>query len=381
MIAQFVAIGRKETRTTPLEDALYARHGRLHYFIREILKRGRVPATHASKVADTMVAAELGGKSSEGICRLPEISQKLSTKLIDPLAEVETVLHDQAIAVLDANNGLGPIAAGSAMELSIQNAKQKGLGAVAVRHGNDFGVAGYYARMAIPEQMIGIVLANAPPTMLPPNGHEPMVGANPIAIAIPTTENAPPFILDMATTHLSRHRLMQFAEVERELPPGMAIDQGGEQTRDVEVAAAIEKWTALGAPGSAHKGFGLALAIDILCGVLSGGGFGRELASQATHQTPAGIGQFFLSLRVRSFTPWIKFRNRMQEFVNGFVKAGDLSDRSIYYPGEMGYAIEQDRRSHGIPISKPVGDELASLARSLDIQDAWEHVLEGRKNQ
>ena len=362
-----------------MADLLYVRHGRLHYYIRELLKRCRVPATDASKVADTMVFADLSGRTSEGVSRLPDLVSALSGGLILPTAAIEIVQQDQAVSVMDGGNALGAVIGVRAMELAIETAKRLGLGAVGVRHSNDLGIAGYYARMALEEQMIGVVLSNSPPTTVPPEGHAAFVGANPLAIAIPSAETDAPFVVDMATSGVSRHRLTMLADSGESLDPGLAMDPHGETTTDPVRALDGGRYLPLGAPSLAHKGFALALAIDILCGILPGGSFGRELRQTKSHQEPADLGHFFLAMRLRSFTPWIRFRNRMQEFVKGFRKPGDASDRPIYYPGESAHAIEQMRRAEGIPLDAATAIRLRSLASGLDLPDAWEHLEQGKK--
>ena len=168
-----------------MPKTLFVRHGRLHYFVREVLKRMRLPAPHASKVGDALVAADLAGVEGEGARRLPFFASRIGAGLINPSADIRVAFQERATAVIDGGNGMGHVVAARAMELAIEKAKELGVAAVAARNSNDFGMAGYYARLALAEQMIGIVMSNGAPAMVPTYGTRAELGSNPLAIAIP----------------------------------------------------------------------------------------------------------------------------------------------------------------------------------------------------
>lgn len=363
-------------------ERLFLRHGRLHFFVREALKRLRLPGPHASRIGDALVAADLAGVEGEGVRRLPFFASRISAGLIQSRAEIRLVEENQATALIDGDNGMGHVVASRGMELAVELAKRHGVGAVAARNSNDFGMAGFYARMALHEQMIGLACSNATPAMLPTYGTRPMLGANPLAIAIPAAESAAPFVLDMATTGTSRAQLEDALRRGEAIPKGLALDAAGKPTEDPKVALEALRLLPLGiSPETgSHKGYGLAIAIDVLCGVLSGGSFGPELGGEeAKKPSVAGIGHFFLAMRVRAFTPWIRFRNRIKEMLAQLTRTPAEGAPRVYYPGEDEYALEQERRAAGIPVDPDVAAELSGLARRLDIYDAWEHLVEGKK--
>ena len=363
-------------------ETIFVRHGRLHYFVREVLKRLRVPGAHASKAADVFVAADLAGIEGEGVGRLPFVARRITAKLIKPDANIKVAGVEEAVATIDGDNGLGHAIGVQAMELAVKTAKRYGVSAVAVRRSNDFGAAGYYARLALEEQLIGVAMSNAMPAMLPTYGAETALGTNPLAIAIPTEEGTPPFVLDMATTATSRPTLEEAIRLKETISPDVALDASGKPTTDPKTALEAMRLLPLGSnpESGSHKGYGLALAVDILSGVLSGGSFGKELAgAEGTHPSVAGIGHFFMAFRIRSFGPWVRFRNRIKEMMDSLVKTPASGAPRVYYPGEAEFAIEQDRRANGIPLEPRVADELEGLARERDIYDAWEHLVEGKK--
>ncbi len=230
--------------------------------------------------------------------------------------------------------------------------------------------------------MIGIVVSNAVPTMVPTYGTEPLLGSNPIAIAVPSAEDDAPFVLDMSTTATSRAELEDALRRKAKLPVGLALDSSGEPTKSPKTALEAMRLLPLGskAETGSYKGYGLGLAVDVLAGVLSGGSFGRELAgAEGKRQDVAGIGHFFLVIRLRAFSPWVKFRNRLKEMLHHLTTAPAKGAPRIYYPGEAEFAIEQERRATGIPLDKDVASELEGLSRRLDMRVAWDHLVEGKK--
>ncbi|MFQ5790650.1 MAG: Ldh family oxidoreductase [Acidobacteriota bacterium] len=365
-------------------EPIFIRHGRLHYFVREIFKRLRVPRTDASHVADVLVAADLAGVEGEGVARVPFFADRLSSELINPTPniKIEELHRASSVATVDGDNGLGPVVAAKAMELALRKAKRAGVGAVAARRSNDFGMAGYYARMAFPERMIGVALSNAPPMVVPVYGTRAMYGVNPIAVAIPAAEGQSPFVLDMTTSATSKVRLEEACRNKETIPRGWALDASGQPTTDAETALKALRLLPLGSrpETGAHKGYGLGLAVDILCGVLSGGSFGLELSgAEGFKPAVAKIGHFFLAICADAFGPWVDFRNRINSMLRKIAASAAPGGPHVYYPGEPEYEIEQDRRANGIPLPPHVSTRLEGLARSLDIRDAWEHLLEGRK--
>jgi len=365
-----------------MAETLYVRHGRLHYFVRETLKRLRLPATDASRIGDALVAADLAGVEGEGVRRLPWFASRISTGLINRKPDVRVIHEDEATATVDGDNGMGHVVAVRSMELALSLAETFGVSAVTANNSNDFGMAGYYARLALEEQMIGIVVSNAAPAMLPPYGKKPMLGANPLAIAIPGEEDAAPFVLDMATTGTSRPRLEDALRQGETIASGLALDRAGEPTEDPREALEAMRLLPLGGrpETGSHKGYGMALAIDILSGALSGGAFGRHLAeADGTHQAAAGIGHFFIVLRLRAFGPWVRFRNAVKDMMRELTGVEAVGAPRVYYPGEEEFAIDRERRASGIPIDGETASALEGLAHELDIHDAWEHLVEGRK--
>jgi LDH2 family malate/lactate/ureidoglycolate dehydrogenase len=283
---------------------------------------------------------------------------------------------------MDGDNGLGPVVAEAAMELAVDKAKRQGVAAVAVRRSNDFGMAGFYARMALTQQMIGIASSNTSPRVVPPGGSRSMLGNNPLAIAIPAAEGTSPFVLDMSTSVVSRGKLEEAISRRESIPKDWALDSSGQPTTDPEKALQALRFLPLGGrpETGSHKGYGLALAIDILSGVLSGGAFGLDLSGAEGYKpAEAKLGHFFAAIKIRAFGPYVQFRNRIDQMLKRLTLKRDSSAARIYYPGEPEFEMEQHRRAEGIPLTPVVAAQLAGISNGLDLKEAWEHVLEGRK--
>jgi LDH2 family malate/lactate/ureidoglycolate dehydrogenase len=363
-----------------MAEPIRAHPGKLHYYVREVFKRLRVPPRDASRTADVLVAADLAGIETEGVARLLFYVNRLSSRLVNRTPRVRVVSEVHSAATLDGDNGLGPVLATSAMELAIRKAERSGVGVVAVRNSNHFGMAGYYARLALSKDMIGLALSNGYPAVVPPGHRRPLVGSNPLAIAAPAL-SGPPFVLDMCTSAASLDKLEEARRLGREIPEGWGLDAAGKPTTDPAVALKALRLVPLGgtAQGGGHKGFGLALAVDVLCGVLSGGAFGQEL-SGAWGERPAAakIGHLLAAVRIRAFGPLGRFKKRLDEML---VKLTRFSEPRLFYPGEPEHEAERERRANGILLPADVALELERLARSLGLEEAWEQLLSGRGSE
>ncbi len=166
------------------------------------------------------------------------------------------------------------------------------------------------------------------------------------------------------------------------IPDGSARDRSGQPTTDAGVVLEALRLLPLGARFStgAHKGYGLGLAIDILCGVLSGGSFGLELSgAEGSHPEVANISHFFAAARVSAFGPYVNFRNRIDELLKKLTASPTSEPPRVYYPGEPEYEIERERRAIGIPLPPHVANELEGMALSFGLREAWKHLLADRK--
>jgi len=264
-----------------------------------------------------------------------------------------------AMRIVHGDDGLGPVIASKGMQEAIYLAKDTGVAFVGCKNSNHFGAAAPYVLMACREKMIGIAGTNALPTMAPWGGLEKLVGNNPLAIGVPH-EGDTPFVLDMAMSVSSRGRMRQMAEKKDKMPEGWAVDSEGKATTDP-----LEGLKGFVLPIGSYKGYGLAVAIDILSGVLIGAEFSTGIKSLIQQmEEPQQIGHFFIAIDPARFMPWKAFSNRMKQLYELLRNARRIdSKRPIFIPGEPEAQMERVRRMNGIPFEPKVFETLKGLTQ------------------
>jgi len=201
-------------------------------YVVHFMERFAVPRDEAQIVADVLVEADRRGVTSHGVVRLSSYyGDRLRQKLIEPVAQISVVHETETCALLDGGNGLGQVVAHHAMALCVRKARSANIAAVAVRNSNHFGIAGYYAMMALQHGMIGVSLTNSQPLVAPTFGRSAMLGTNPIAVAVPASRKMP-FVLDMATSTVPIGRIRVYEKTGQSIPFGWAVDSSGAPTCD-----------------------------------------------------------------------------------------------------------------------------------------------------
>ena len=327
-----------------------------------LLRQVGVPSDQAAVTADVCVQADLRGVESHGVLRLPAYIHQVTHGLMAADTRVEVVHDHGAMALLDGRGGFGQVAASQAMGMAIRKAKDYGVGAVGVRNAGHFGMAAYYAMMALGHDCIGIVVSNAAPSMAPWGGMDAILGSNPLCVAIPTQTDTP-IVLDMATSLVARGKIRLAAEKGEKIPPTWALDAAGQPTDD---AAAALKGTLL--PVGGPKGYGLALVNDVLAGVLTGAPFGSGIPSVHDLTRPSAVGFYLQAIDIASYLPTATFYERIQKLiaeVKGCRRAPGVS--CIYLPGEPELERAKDRLANGIPVPAALLDNLRELAAQLGV--------------
>lgn len=349
---------------------------RLEDFVIEVFMTLGLTADNARESAEVLLKADLTGVDSHGVPRLPNYVARLKSGAVIPNPDVRVVHELASTALVDGGNGLGMIAGRRGMETAIRKAQATGAGFVSVRNSSHYGIAGFYARMALPYNMIGISMTNVgagggtPPTF----GRTGLFGTNPIAVAAPT-RNSPPFVMDFATTVVAFGKLQIAMRRNHEVPLGWVMDKSGNLTTDPNVRADGGYLLPLGGlrDTSGHKGYGLMLLVDILCGALSGAAFGATFSKLATEGTRAAgsapnTGHFFGALRIDGFRPMEEFLDAMDEMYEVIHKSEKLPGHDrIYVHGEIDWETEQHRRVHGIPLDIPTYQGLEDVSKEVGV--------------
>ena len=342
----------------------------LKAFVVTALTKAGVTLEDAAIVADVLVAADLRGVESHGVARLDAYYvSRIRAGQIAAKPNVQTVRETPTSLLVDAGNGLGHPTAKRTMERLLDKAAQSGAAFGAVRNSNHFGIAGYYAMLALDRDTIGIASTNSTRFGAPTFGKEVLLGTNPLAFAIPA-KNEPAFVLDFATTTVPKGKLEVYSRKGKQLNPGWAIDANGQETLDPNVAlkGALLPLGGYGVDNGGHKGYGLGLLVDILCGVLSGGAFGTDLPSPSDGPMPGRISHFFAAFKIDGFRDPEQFKADMDTELRGFKDSAKSPGHDrIYVAGEIEHEKTLYNREHGVPVHVKVWDGLQKLAADLNI--------------
>jgi LDH2 family malate/lactate/ureidoglycolate dehydrogenase len=336
----------------------------LRGFATRCLQAVGVSTLDAETVADNLVDAHLRGVDSHGVTRLIKIYvERLEAGIVKARSNLRVVEDSAALALIDADNGLGAVAGTFAMKLCLEKARSAGAAWVGVRNSNHFGACAYYTNQMAAQGMVGIALTNAPPTMAPWGGIEPYFGTNPIGFSVPTRSGMP-ISVDMATSVAARGYILLAAAKGESIPPGWAQDRRGRPTTDAQEAL---EGTVL--PMAGHKGYALALMIDVLSGVLTGAGFGRLLGQlYGEFEQPQNIGHLLGAIEIARFMPLEQFYDRIETLMEE-VKAVPLAEgvARIFIPGEIEAGKTEQRQREGIPVAEPIRQQLAELGQRLGV--------------
>ena len=341
----------------------------LKAFIVSVFDRWGTPPTIADLTADLMVRTDLRGVDSHGVGMLPTYLKWHRQGWIVPAAEPKIVRDEGTTAVVDGQQAFGHYTSTLAMELAIAKARAHGVGFVTCRNSNHYGAAANYSMMALAHDMIGLSMTNSGPAVVPTYGRQAMLGTNPISVAAPA-EHHFPFVLDMATSTVAIGKLSIARRWGKAIPAGWALDDEGQPTTDPNVAYETRLLTPLGATRDlgGHKGYGLAVMVDILSGVLAGAGFGDVRRRRDPEPTRADIGHFFGAIDIARFRDLAIFKSDMDDLLHALKDSpkADGQDR-IYVAGEPEWECEQRRRREGIPLSPGLATQLQEVAAEVAI--------------
>ncbi len=337
------------------------------------------PEEDARITADVLVASDLRGIESHGVARVRRYVDGIRSGMMVVRPEVRVIRETPATALIDAGGGLGQPVAYRAMQKAIEKAEKVGAGFVTVCNSNHYGIAGYYAMMALEHDCIGMSMTNADVLVVPTFGRDAMLGTNPIAVAAPAGRERP-FVLDMATSTVPRGKLEIYERLGKPLPSGWATDEHGAVTDDAHRVLENFKRRAgggllpLGGEGelqSGYKGYGLALWVDVFSGVLSSAAFATLVYPRTRDgkPLPSNLGHFFGAWRIDGFRPVDEFKESMDDFQrllkNGPKAAGQ---ERIYIPGEKEYEKTELYLREGIPLNPKVAIDLATIATETGVE-------------
>ncbi|MCK9459408.1 MAG: Ldh family oxidoreductase [Proteobacteria bacterium] len=350
----------------------------LERFMHDVFVGLGVPEADAAVCAEVLITADRYGIDSHGISRCkPIYYDRIKLGILSPVTELEIVKETETTAVIDGHNGMGHAIAKRAMQMAIDKARAYGLGMTAVRNSSHYGIAGYYALMAIENGMIGMTGTNARPSIAPTFGVENMLGTNPLTIGCPTDDPFP-FLLDCATSVTQRGKIELLARAGREMPSGWVVDHDGRSPTDsirtlkdlVAGTAALVPLGGLGETTAGYKGYGFATFVEILSAALQDGRCLKQLnGTEDGRPIPYRLGHFFLAIDIAHFVPLELFRGiagSITRALRGSEKAPGAE--RIYTAWEKEHERSVERAARGVPIEPSLQAEMDAMRAELGLE-------------
>lgn len=335
-------------------------------FATTVLRRAGVENEHARTVADALVRAELRGIDSHGMARLETYVEKFEAGGFNTDPDITTEHVRDGAVLVDADDGPGQSAGVRGIDAAMDLAEDLGVGIAGVTNSNHFGTAAYYTERASSEGYIGLAMTNVGSDVAPFGGVAPFLGTNPISFSIPTDREFP-ITLDMATSTVAMGKIDHATAEDEEIPEDWALDESGEPTTDPNEVAALR-------PVGGAKGYGLAIVVDVLCGVLTGVGTSPTVGPlYDDYHEPMRLGHFFGAIDPSAFLSLQQFEAAIGEYIDR-LHAQEPAEGvdQIRLPGEIEFRTLERRSREGIPLNADAVDGIRSLSAMYGIDSPLE---------
>jgi LDH2 family malate/lactate/ureidoglycolate dehydrogenase len=336
---------------------------RLESLVAQLAAGMGVPAEDAAQFAEVLVDADLHGVSTHGVSRLNIYLKRIDAGLIDPRATLKVDRRTGAILALDAGNGLGQIQARKALDMLIPLARQNGVAAATIRNSQHFGALSWYCNHVAQQKLVLLAMSNCEPAMSPEGGYEAWFGTNPIAASFPTGKGFPVKI-DLATSTVARGNIIAAQKKGVPIPEGWALDRDGKPTTDASEALLGTVLTMAG-----HKGYALALMVEMFSGVLSGAAIGPDVGSMYKNMDRRqDVGHFFCLFDVSAFLDYEEYLRRVDATIDR-IKCSKRRPgvAEILVPGERSARRARNNSADGIPLSNETLTELEQWCSRLHV--------------
>jgi L-2-hydroxycarboxylate dehydrogenase (NAD+) len=336
----------------------------LETFIARAMQAVDVPPADAQIIGELMTRADVQGSEGHGIFRLPQYVRRIKGGAVNVRPNITVEREAAAMALVDGDNGMGHLVMRFATEKAIEKAKTAGVAWVGVKWSNHAGPASLYASMPMAHDMVGLYLAVGNANHLPPwGGIDMLLSTNPIAVAIPASEE-PPIVLDMATTVAAYGKVKTKAQRGEMMPEGWMMDREGRPLTDPK--RSNEGFLL---PIGGYKGYGLALIFGMLAGTLNGAAMGRDVVDfNSDDTTPTNTGHVIVAVNIAAFQPVAEFKAAVDALARDIRSSQRLPgvDR-IHIPGEGSHAARAEREKNGVPMPEALMKALNQLADELRI--------------
>jgi L-2-hydroxycarboxylate dehydrogenase (NAD+) len=350
----------------------------LEAFMVDVFVGLEIPREDAEVCSDVLISADKRGIDSHGINRCkPIYYDRIKAGTLNPKTEFEIVRDRMATAVVDGHNGMGHAIAKRCMQMAIDKANEFGMGMVAARNSTHYGIAGYYALMAVEAGMIGMTGTNARPSVAPTFGVENMLGTNPMTFAMPSDEEFP-FFLDCATPVTQRGKLEYAAREGKPTPAGLVVNRDGKTSTDTEqilkdLVAGKSAFVPLGGLGEdtgGYKGYGYCTVVELLSSALQAGNFMKALSGfKDGEKVPIELGHFFVAMNVDFFIELDDFKKNVGDVLRD-LRASQKAPGAerIYTAGEKEHIAWVERKEQGIPLPSGVRLDMSAMRDELGLE-------------
>jgi L-2-hydroxycarboxylate dehydrogenase (NAD+) len=348
----------------------------LHTFTRLFFEKTGCTTEDAITIADVFIAAEMRGIGSHGMIRISDYFKLWKAGRLNTRPVIKITRETVSTAVVDGDNAPGMLPAFFGMKLAIRKATACGTGWVSCFNSNHFGIAGYYAMMALEHDMIGICLTNANPLVAPTFSISRLLGTNPVAVAVPAGRQ-PPFVADFATTPIARGKLEVAVRKGESTLFGYVQDMDGNPSNDPDILRKGGAMLPLGGDREhgSHKGYCMGAIVDILSSMLSGAGFGPFVPPSVAYLplpppgNGLGTGHFFGAMSIDAFREKDEFKSAMDSWIETFRKAKSADGHPmVLIPGDIEREQEQVNKEKGIKLIPAVIADLNEIAMETGIE-------------
>lgn len=340
----------------------------LSEYCAEIFKGLGVPQKEATIVAESLVDADIRGVSSHGVVRVSNYVARLTNGGTRADAQMKVVHDTQISALIDADNGLGSVASEKAIDLVAEKARNMGIGIVLVKNSNHYGAAARWSLKLAGKDMVGITCSNVEPIMAATGGVTKGIGNNPISFAIPTGKFGT-ICYDVSCSQMAFGNILSYALMGKPLPTGAFLNPHGTPTTDPAQASIL-------LPFAQHKGYGLAVIVEMLTSVLAGGNFGKEIGSQYNLlDQPNHISHFFMSMRIDLIRETKEYLRDADRFVEYLHQLPTQDGSQVLFPGEREITTKAQQEDQGLLLKQDLVNELIGYARMANVPETLDSIL------
>lgn len=317
-----------------------------------------MPDTDAKLLADTLVQADLWGHQSHGVLRLGWYLDRILNGVMNPVTHPEFEVDAGAVALINGRDGVGHVLADLARKEAVRRAKKHGIAVVGVHTSNHFGTCMYYTRLGALDGCVMLLTSNGGPAMAPWGGCKKIIGTNPLSVAAPAG-SFPPLLVDMANTGVARGKIYLARNRQLPIPLGWALTSEGTPTTDPQEAI-----DGIILPMAEHKGYAIAVMVDMLSGVLTGSGFLSAVKSPYKTAEKSNCGHLMVAMNIEAFQPRDQFNTRMEDFIREIksVPTAEGHDE-VFYPGEIEANNDLRYRREGLLLPEDTLADLRRIAR------------------